>query len=322
MFDIQDIFARATMDAIGSIAFGQEIGCLDSVDPPAFMVEFDRCQAITHKRMMDPLWKFKSFFRVGEEKHFTSSMKVVNDGIYKLLSNRKSGNCENRKTVLDLLEEKATKDGNSFPDSVLRDIVWDFLIAGRDTTACASSWLFYCLLQHPDVLAKVYEEMEGKDISKFTTVLHEFPYLTACCLETERLYPSVPSTFKGVKAHNFTLPNGIKVESGTSLEYSPYINGRNPQIWGDDCLEWKPERFLTENNEIRQFSQGQYPSFNGGPRLCLGKTMALLEMKRLIINLFSQFDFELVPNRPITYKVAIILWIKDGLWVRATPRSK
>jgi hypothetical protein len=78
-FDIQDLYARATLDAVSSIAFGQvcgcqrrhfavypcfvsfiqNFGCLDSEKPPEFMIAFDTSQEATVKRTMDPTWKFK-----------------------------------------------------------------------------------------------------------------------------------------------------------------------------------------------------------------------------------------------------------------------
>ena len=64
-----------------------------------------------------------------------------------------------------------------------------------------------------------------------------------------------------------TLPNGVVVPPGTSVAFSPYISGRNPDVWGPDALEFLPKRWLNEGGtDVRQVSEGKFPSFNGGPR--------------------------------------------------------
>lgn len=57
-------------------------------------------------------------------------------------------------------------------------------------------------------------------------------------------------------------------------------------------------------------------------RSCLGKTMALLEIKSLLSSVLANFDFELISDKEITYDVAIVLWVKNGLWVRAKHRNR
>lgn len=86
----------------------------------------------------------------------------------------------------------------------LRDIILNFIIAGKDTTAAALSWFIYMLCQHPNVQEKVAQEVkeatkleEVKDFAAFAAsmseeALEKMQYLHAALTETLRLYPSVP----------------------------------------------------------------------------------------------------------------------------------
>lgn len=90
----------------------------------------------------------------------------------------------------------------------LRDIILNFVIAGKDTTAGSLSWFFYMICKHPEIQEKIYKEVKGatktKDdatVEEFSTsiddeALNKMHYLHATLSETLRLYPSVPLVSK------------------------------------------------------------------------------------------------------------------------------
>merc|ERR1712087_117726 len=79
----------------------------------------------------------------------------------------------------------------------LRDVVLNFVIAGRDTTACTLSWMFYILSTHPESQRRVQDEIGAKFPACTTPTFQslsasEMPYLNGVLYETLRLYPPVP----------------------------------------------------------------------------------------------------------------------------------
>lgn len=205
----------------------------------------------------------------------------------------------------------ATTDNHSsedLSDTELRDIICNFMLAGRDTTAAALSWLFHVLSarENAAVLAEAVKEID--EVFGYSSVAASRPqteeelvaanaaalegiddahlkrlvYLEAVILETLRLHPPVPADNK-VSVAACTLPDGTRLPPNHLVAYSPYTLGRLPTIWGDDCLTFKPERFISTDEEGRrtliQPSPYVYPVFNAGFRLCLGRAMALLEGK-------------------------------------------
>jgi cytochrome P450 len=57
---------------------------------------------------------------------------------------------------------------------------------------------------------------------------------------------------------------------------------RLEEIWGNDCMEYRPERWLDEEGVFRPESSFKYPIFHAGPRMCLGKEMAYIQMKSIV----------------------------------------
>jgi cytochrome P450 len=91
------------------------------------------------------------------------------------------------------------------------------------------------------------------------------------------------------------LPDGTVVKKGTRVTYIPYAMGRSEMLWGPDWAEFKPERWLErEEAENRRWKfVGRdvytYPVFQAGPRICLGKEMSFLQMKRVVAGVVRRF---------------------------------
>jgi cytochrome P450 len=111
--------------------------------------------------------------------------------------------------------------------------------------------------------------------------------LDAVVLETLRLFPPVAADMK-MCVESCTLPSGLHVEKGDMVYY--YIMGiqRNPLYWTDGEL-FKPERWIEKTDVALKMPDSKqpfvFPAFNAGPRLCLGKRMALLEIKNAVVTL-------------------------------------
>ena len=225
------------------------------------------------------------------------------------------------------------KDPADIPSSTeLRDVVMNFLIAGRDTTACALSWTMYELNRHPDVKQKVLEEA-NKFCSSGDRVLRdedytyenigEMRYTHAVALEVLRLHPSVPVEVK-FSINEDKLPDGTKIHPGCACIYSPYAMGRNKVIWGEDAEEFKPERMLSKDDEgnVKNIepSPFAYTTFNSGPRICLGKGLALMEIKLALAILLQRFDFKLDGTHDGGYDSTLVLPMKPGLFMKVSKK--
>lgn len=176
------------------------------------------------------------------------------------------------------------------------------IIAGRDTTACTLSWMFYILATHPEIQDKVCREVDEKLPSggqlDLKAVGHaELPYMHGVLFETLRLYPPVPADKKEV-VNDDVLPDGTMLPKGAMVDWLSYTMGRNPEVYPEPSAV-KPERWIPFKEPLPH----EFPVFQAGPRLCLGMHMAIFEAKILASSLLRDYTFEISPAEAekITY---------------------
>ncbi|KAL0374913.1 UNVERIFIED_CONTAM: cytochrome [Sesamum radiatum] len=136
-----------------------------------------------------------------------------------------------------------------------------------------------------------------------------------------RLYPPIQFDSKFCLEDDL-LPDGSFVKRGTRVTYYPYAMGRMEEIWGSDCLEFKPERWLRNGVFFPHENPFKYPVFQAGIRVCLGKEMALVELKSVAISLLRRFHVELAqPESVPRFSPGLTATFADGLRVLVRPRS-
>lgn len=248
---------------------------------------------------------------------------------------------------IELGEAGGDEGGGSFgDDKSLRDVVLNFVIAGRDTTATTLSWFTYMAMTHPAVADKLRRELAAFEderareegvaladaageasfaarVAQFASLLSydavgKLVYLHACVTETLRLYPAVPQDPKGI-VEDDVLPDGTKVRAGGMVTYVPYSMGRMEYNWGPDAASFRPERWLSgDGGAFRNASPFKFTAFQAGPRICLGKDSAYLQMKMALAILFRFYTFDLVEDHPVKYRMMTILSMAHGLKVRVS----
>lgn len=225
----------------------------------------------------------------------------------------------------DLLSRFMANEENS--PEYLRDIVISFILAGRDTTSSALSWFFWLLSSKPDVEKNILKELENirthkrKNISDPFTFdeIREMHYLHAAITEALRLYPPVPVDSKACVKDDI-MPDGTFVEKGWFVTYHTYAMGRMENIWGKNCREFLPERWM-ENGVCRQESPFRFPVFHAGPRICLGKDMAYIQMKSIAASVIERFEIDVVDKeKGPEHLLSLTLRIKGGLPVMVRRR--
>ncbi|KAK9277691.1 hypothetical protein L1049_007238 [Liquidambar formosana] len=357
--DMQELLMRMTLDSICKVGFGVEIGTLaPNLPENRFARAFDTANIIVTLRFIDPLWKIKKVLNIGSEVLLDQSMRIIDDFTYSVIRRRKAEieearkNPKNEKIKHDILSrfiELGENPETSLTDKSLRDVVLNFVIAGRDTTATTLSWAIYMIMTHAHVAEKLYSELKTfeqdraneenvsllqydiEDPELFNQRATQFAglltyeslgrlyYLHAVVTETLRLYPAVPQDPKGILEDD-VLPDGTKVKAGGMVTYVPYSMGRMEYNWGPDAASFKPERWLKEGF-FQNASPFKFTAFQAGPRICLGKDSAYLQMKMALAILCRFYKFSLVPGHPVKYRMMTILSMAHGLKLTVARRS-
>ncbi|KAF8397858.1 hypothetical protein HHK36_016783 [Tetracentron sinense] len=323
VLDLQDVFRRFSFDNICRFLFGLDPGCLElSLPMSEFAVAFDLASNLSAQRAMtaSPLiWKIKRLLNLGTERKLRDAIKMVNALAEEVMRQKRKMGFSTHQDLLSRFMDTVSDD-----DIYLRDIVISFLLAGRDTVSSALTSFFWLSANHPEVKSAIRDESNrvmgpGQEFANFEQI-REMHYLQAAVYESLRLYPPVQFDSKFAQEDDI-LPDGTFVRRGTRVTYHPYAMGRMEQAWGPDCLEFKPERWLN-NGIFSPESPYKYPVFQAGLRVCLGKEMALVEMKSVIISLLRRFDFEIATkNREPRFAPGLTAIFRGGLPVLTRERN-
>lgn len=296
--DLQDVLRRFAFDIICKISLGTDLGLVgpSELAHSPFAEAFEVASLVSAQRgsaPMSTIWKAKRALGIGPERRLRTAVNLIHNTVTDIIQQRRKlqGDDQMRSqgnNNMDLLS-RLIAGGHS--DEAIRDMAISFIMAGRDTTSSALTWLFWLLTRHPDVEHELVQEISKHDKQLGYNELRELRFLEACLYESMRLYPPVAWDSKHAEGRD-TLPDGTRVERGDRVTYLPYGMGRMERIWGRDWAEFRPRRWLTATNckELIRVSAYKYPVFQGGPRTCLGKEMAFVQMKFVAATVLSRME--------------------------------
>ena len=181
----------------------------------------------------------------------------------------------------------AADEEGGMTDKQLRDEAMTLIFAGHETTAHNLTWAWYLLATNQDKVTKAREEIDRVigDRPAQLEDLNSLPYLDMCIKESLRRLPAVwiygRETIRDVQLGKYFFPKG------SILAVSPLALGRNEKYF-DNPLEFRPERWTREFE--RQLPKGAYVPFAAGPRVCLGKQFATMEMKAVLATMIQNVD--------------------------------
>ncbi|TPX32365.1 hypothetical protein SmJEL517_g04514 [Synchytrium microbalum] len=309
ILDLQDLLLKSTIDSFALLAMGASVGAMKvtgevkdgiySLPEVDFMTAFDKLNELCIGRIFTPMWKITQRINGGYNT-IQGYKKTVDDFCLRVLAEKKAQRSQPTQTkrrmdLLDLFLENVQADGADLSDEYLRDVIMNFIIAGRDTTAQTLSWAFWRLAQSPETMKTLREEVRQVLGDGPCTYEHlkDLKFANAVFLEALRLDCNVP-TARRMATEDDYLPSGAKVYKGDFIEWSSYVMGKETELWGDDALEFKPSRWIDQEGRLVKINQFKYPVFNCGPRICLGMNMAQQEGMIFMCAIVQRYNLELV----------------------------
>ncbi|KAL6655793.1 hypothetical protein ACP70R_006619 [Stipagrostis hirtigluma subsp. patula] len=288
--DLHDVFLRLTLDLTCALVFSVDPGCLAVGSPtvPFARAMDDALEALFLRHVIPmPLWKLMNRLEIGHERKMAAARRTIDGFVADIVAKRRAEKLKDGSMgdSGDLLSSSIDTGGSD--DEFLRDTTVNLLLAGRDTTGAALSWFFYLLAKNPRVQHKLLDELASIAAKKLagggmvtfdSSELAGLVYLHASLCECLRLFPPLPFEHKAVVADD-VLPSGHEVKAGDKILVFNYSMGRMEGVWGEDCMEFRPERWVTKEGKLRYQPSYKFVAFNAGPRTCLGKEMAFVQMK-------------------------------------------
>lgn len=159
-------------------------------------------------------------------------------------------------------------------------------------------------------------------------VLESLPLLNGVCEEAIRLYPTVPITFREAAA-DVTVA-GYHIPKGTRVAIPPYAINRSVEFWGPSADQFRPDRWVSVSpTGDKAFdrtggatSHLAMITFLHGPRTCVGKEFARIEMRCAVAALVAQYDMELQdPTKEIFLGGGLTTKPMGGMHLKLTKRE-
>ncbi|KEF54935.1 uncharacterized protein A1O9_09378 [Exophiala aquamarina CBS 119918] len=322
-----------TFDVVGELAYGSKLGHLET-GTDVMGVRKDI---------------FDGFFLMSNMGHFPGQTRLVNN---KLMTNLLAflGRANPLHKFQDWSSQRV-RDRMQNPNSIVRDDMLAHFIrmkddkgepvsfsdvltealnivgAGADTTSIGMRTCLFYICSRPDVYKKLQEAVDHFYDSMGLTMpikyqdTQKIPYLIAVCKEAMRLLPSIAYQLPRY------APEGLIVKDkhipvGTSVGVSPIAQNRDQEVFGADADDFRAERWFEDEQKTRLMDSINMTFGGSGPRMCVGRNIALVEIHKFIAQLLRDFDVGLVdPDKPWHITTYWFTFQHDmNMWIRTRPR--
>ncbi|KAL1880980.1 hypothetical protein Plec18167_003520 [Paecilomyces lecythidis] len=302
--------AFLAFDIIGDLAFGEPFGFTAAGKDSNNGIKKLRdrgewCATVGQMpwiKTWTPYFFFDTFFTTG----LRAAQGLASIGIARVEKRKRASVDPNRKDILYyLLSAKDPDTGTDLPDREVKAEALTQLIAGSDTTGNTITHIIDMLLRHPEKYKKLQEELDQAYPSPLAqghvAMFNEcknLPYTEAVIYETLRLRTTVSVGLPRVVPPEGATVCGRFFRGGTVLSTPTYTTHRDTRVWGADALEFRPERWFSPN---RADLENNFLGFSYGPRACIGRNVAFMELKKTVATIFRRFNYRHIYPEKETY---------------------
>jgi cytochrome P450 len=260
-FPLRPAMQRITLDVILRAVFGLERG--DKLDELRPMVR--DLVDVTRNRMAVIPWFRHELGGHSPWGRFVRARARTDTLLHEIIRKRQNDpDVASRDDVLSMLVQARDENGEAMTVEELRDELMTLLLAGHETTATSLAWCFNLLLQNPDEMQRLRDDIDSGSTTRLDAVIKE----------TMRIRPVVAVVARQLHAPlqlgEWTLPAGVMVAPNIELVH------RRPDLYPE------PDRFLPDRFVDKQVETYEWLPFGGGVRRCLGASFAIFEMRTVI----------------------------------------
>ncbi|KAM7303975.1 putative cytochrome P450 [Ixodes scapularis] len=331
--DMTKVSKGLSLDVITKSAFAWQVDCQRNPSDPLLLAvqrifndsdNFLILSAVRFpalRKAMERIFLYSSYFKM---------ITHISDKILKVLELRQSGQSPRANDMLQLMLDAQTgsedanvdfkKRAKAIEDRHLLANCFIFLAAGFDTTASSLSFVMHLLAKYPEEQELVFDEIQKTfpgDAELTYDGLQQLKYLDMVICETLRMYPPVVM-FTSRRCKEDTMVMGQLFPAGVNVIVPVWHIHHDPELWPDP-QRFDPKRFDGEKSR----NSAAYLPFGIGPRMCIGKRFALLELKLAICKIvrkYKVFPCEQTQD-PLKFSVpTVVLHPKSPICVKLQQR--
>ncbi|XP_065300990.1 cytochrome P450 4V2-like [Dermacentor albipictus] len=325
-FDVLPIVRLAAFGILFETALGVQIDEAE-VQRMRLLEINDEIGASVIARMLNLVhWSDIIYSMSQASKDFKKNIKFIHEYNRKIVKQRlaeyKVGKvkADSKKSFLDILLHMHMVDGTLTEEEV-RNEVTSIFIGGFETTASSIAYTLFLLGNHPEVQAKVHEEIDSifsGDMERDVTIedMKQLKYMECVVKESMRIYPPVPLIARNVdedmQVGEYTVPRGAVAVAAI------YFIQRHPKYY-ENPDTFLPERFL----DTKEKNPFLYIPFSGGFRNCIGQRFANLEEKILLTQIMRRFTVtSKLRMDQLQLSIEVVLKAIQGIEIKIQPRNK
>jgi cytochrome P450/nitrite reductase/ring-hydroxylating ferredoxin subunit len=321
--DFVDDLKRFTVDVTMLIAFGYDVNTVEQADDK-IQRELEIIFPAINRRLfaLFPIWRV---VRSPSDRRLERALKSVRAWLTGLMDEARGrleadpDRAHRPSNFLEAMLAAVDEQGKPFADDVIMSNLMTMLLAGEDTTANTLAWAVHHLCDSPEWVTELRREADEAlgaiDVAENVDVANELASAAAVANETMRLRPVAPVGL--FDANVDTALGDYHISEGTTVIILP----RLPAIDQTNFVEplaFRPQRWMEHQSGAHEVSANA--PFGSGPRMCPGRSLALLEMKAFLSMLYKNFHVERVGSAEDVTEIFGFTMSPAGLRVRLRPR--
>lgn len=325
-FDIQKELMRYTLDITANLAFGYDMNTLGA-ESDHIQEHLERILPMIAYRAFMPV-RHWNYIKLPADRALATSLTELRLSVNQFIDNARQQMAANpilwerpQNLLQALLAAQADEDVE-FGDLEIYGNVFTFLMAGEDTTANSMAWMMYFMAKYPEVQRQMQIEADAvlADAATVTEYqkIRELRYIEAVAHETMRFKPV--ATFLALQALEDTTVFHLRIPRDTPVFLLLRPKGMEDGEFAE-AVQFKPERWLNYAHSENPHHRKSFLPFGGGPRLCPGRSLALLEIKMAVSMICRHFDIaQAAPDQAVEERFAFTMMPND-LMISLHPRN-
>ncbi|ORY05572.1 fatty acid hydroxylase [Clohesyomyces aquaticus] len=319
---VTEDFTRLTLDTIALCAMDFRFNSFYQDGMHPFVDAMVGMLTATQARQRTP--GFIQKFKWAENEQAEKDGKYLRQVSEEIVRHRREHPTDKADLLNSMVNGKDSRTGEGMRDELIAANMVTFLVAGHETTSGLLSFAFHNMLKHPATYFKAQQEVDQVIGRGKITVDHlkDLPFLNAILRETLRLNPTAPGFTRGIRPENkedAPSVGGYELKREWPVLYLLSKIQRDPNVYGDDANEFRPERMLDE--EFNKLPKSAWKPFGTGMRACIGRAFAWQEALLVTALLLQNFYFKMDdPNYQLKIKSNLTIKPKD-FYMKASLRK-